>query len=219
MEKGKFIVLEGIDGCGKSTQTKLLASKLKEKNIVHHITQEHTNGPIGKILNDVYLNGKRKCDERLLNMLFVADRLDHITNEEDGMLKFINSGIHVISDRYYLSSLAYDTYSYLKTNNYYNKFFNILERNKVNRDLLTPDLTIYIDIPVITAMSRIEENRDSISVYEDLNKLTDISTSYKKAIDYLVDFKKENIKIVNGNQEPSMVNNEIWELVNDILYK
>jgi len=113
MERGKFIVIEGIDGSGKTTQVKKIEKLLTHNDFHVHVTRECTDNPIGKLLRNLYLSGKRKCDERVINMLYAADRLDHITNEEDGMLNILNEGIHVLSDRYYLSSLAYDTYHYI----------------------------------------------------------------------------------------------------------
>ena len=144
MERGKFIVIEGIDGSGKTTQVKKIEKLLTHNDFHVHVTRECTDNSIGKLLRNLYLPGKRKCDERVINMLYAADRLDHITNEEDGMLNILNEGIHVLSDRYYLSSLAYDTYQYIGTDKYQPALLDIVYRNKVNMDLLRPDVTIYI---------------------------------------------------------------------------
>lgn len=219
MGNGKFIVLEGIDGSGKSTQVNLMREKLQGTHIPHYITYEHTDGPIGKLLTDIYLSGKRKVDERLINILFTADRLDHLTNEENGILSYINDGVNVISDRYILSGLAYDTYQYINDNNYYNKLFSIFERNRVNRELLIPDITIFIDTQPEIAMTRINENRTEKSVFEKADKLEDIYKSYNKAIEYLVDFRRENIVKVDGNRSRDLVFQDVWKHVNDILYK
>ena len=99
MKRGKFIVFEGIEGSGKSTQTKMLSDYFKSNNIWVHQTREASDGPIGKMLRETYLSGKRKVDTRIINLLYVPDRLDHITNEEDGILSILESGINVISDR------------------------------------------------------------------------------------------------------------------------
>lgn len=148
MKKGKFIVIEGIDGSGKTTQVNMIKDMFERSNIPVHVTRECTDNPIGLLLRNLYLPGKRKCDERVINMLYAADRLDHITNEENGMLPMINNRITVVSDRYYLSSMAYDTYRYVDEYQSYLEALNdITNRNKVNMDLLTPDVTIYIDTP------------------------------------------------------------------------
>lgn len=220
MKKGKFIALEGIDGSGKSTQIKLLDERLKGTNIPYHITRECSDGPIGKLIRSQYLSGNRKVDERVLNVLFTADRLDHITNEIDGIMKFINNGINVICDRFYLSSLAYDTYMYIKNETQYQeKLMDIFKRNSIIRELIIPDITIYIEVPTSMALSRIHEGRElsSISIYEDLEKLDKISASYKRCIKFLKESENENIKIISGNDSIYKVNEQIWNEINDIL--
>lgn len=220
MKKGKFIALEGIDGSGKSTQIKLLDERLKGTNIPYHITRECSDGPIGKLIRSQYLSGNRKVDERVLNVLFTADRLDHITNEVDGIMKFINNGINVICDRFYLSSLAYDTYMYIKNEiQYQEKLMDIFKRNSIIRELIIPDITIYIEVPTSMALSRIHEGRElsSISIYENLEKLDKISASYKRCIKFLKEYENENIKIISGNDSIYKVNEQIWNEINDIL--
>ena len=107
-KRGKFIVFEGIDGSGKSTQMKLLAQKLEEKGIKTRLTLEPTYGLVGGTLHHI-LSGKIKADPKVTAALFVADRLDHLTNAEDGVLKSLENGETVICDRYYFSSYAYQS--------------------------------------------------------------------------------------------------------------
>lgn len=219
MERGKFIVIEGIDGSGKTTQVKKIEKLLTDNNLHVHVTRECTDNPIGKLLRNLYLPGKRKCDERVINMLYAADRLDHITNEENGMMNILNEGIHVISDRYYLSSLAYDTYQYIGTDKYQSALLYIVYRNKVNMDLLRPDVTIYIDTPPNIALDRIHAAREdsAVTVYENTEKLCKIRESYRYGIDYLINNGGENIKIVDGTLDPDVLFSHIKRIIESVL--
>lgn len=219
MERGKFIVIEGIDGSGKTTQVKKIEKLLTDNDLHVHVTRECTDNPIGKLLRNLYLPGKRKCDERVINMLYAADRLDHITNEENGMMNILNEGIHVLSDRYYLSSLAYDTYQHIGTDKYQPALLDIVYRNKVNMDLLRPDVTIYIDTPPKIALDRIHAAREdsAVTVYENTEKLCKIRESYRYGIDYLINNGGENIKIVDGTLDPDVLFSHIKRIIKLVL--
>lgn len=211
--RGKFIVIEGIDGSGKTTQVKMLKERMEERGIHLHTTRECSDGPIGKLLRNTYLAGKRKCDEHVINYLYAADRLDHITNEEDGMLKFINAGLSVLSDRYVMSSLAYDTYMHIGTDTYGDALLDILNRNRRNIELLSPDITVVINVPPEIACKRLYSNRDELSVYESIDKIDKIHKSYSNAITLLEKEFGHHIAIVDGTKSPSEISNDIYSLV------
>ena len=102
----KFIVLEGIDGAGTSTQIKRLVQTNPDKYIA---TAEPTSGPTGKFLRQM-LAGDFKVDERTNAYLFAADRCEHIFGK-GGVKELCESGKTVVSDRYFFSSLAYQSVS------------------------------------------------------------------------------------------------------------
>src|SRR5688572_21811381 len=106
MKKKLFIAFEGIDGCGKSTQARLLADKLISDGQKVYLTCEPTDSPIGSIIRNV-MKGKMEADHRTIAGLFVADRLDHLLNKTNGIIKMMEDGFTVITDRYYFSSYAY----------------------------------------------------------------------------------------------------------------
>src|ERR1700749_1131170 len=106
MKNNLFIALEGIDGSGKSTQIKLLAEKLTAAGHKVYTTCEPTDGPAGKLARSI-LKGAIKVDERVIAGLFMADRVDHLTNETNGLVRKLNEGYTIITDRYYFSSYAY----------------------------------------------------------------------------------------------------------------
>src|SRR5687767_4680396 len=106
MKKNLFLAFEGIDGSGKSTQVKKLAHKLAEEGHKVCTTCEPTTGPIGKMIRDIF-NHRMEGDQRTIAALFAADRLEHLLNKQDGILKKLEEGYTVITDRYYFSSYAY----------------------------------------------------------------------------------------------------------------
>jgi len=216
MKLGKFIVIEGMDGAGKSTQVKLLHEKMKENGVNIYVTREASDGPIGKLLRSEYLSGKRQCDEHVLNYLYAADRLDHISNKEDGMLKYIEEGTNVLCDRYYLSSLAYDTYMHWGTKEYSKQMNDIINRNMLNIQLLSPDLTIFIDLPVEVCLERLQRNRDELSIYETKDKLEKIKLSYMESINILQNQYDHNICIIDGNRSIDEISYLIWEKVKEL---
>ncbi|MBQ7096585.1 MAG: dTMP kinase [Clostridia bacterium] len=187
--RGKFIVFEGIDGSGKSTQMKLLAKKLEEKGIKTRLTLEPTYGLVGGTLHDI-LSGKIKADPKVTAALFVADRLDHLTNAEDGVLKSLEEGETVICDRYYFSSYAYQSTEVSSE--------WVVEANRLCAETLRPDVTLFVDISPKTAMERILANRDTIEIYETEEKLTKVRDAYFAAFEKMKDC--ENVKIINGER-------------------
>jgi dTMP kinase len=104
MGRGFFIVLEGVDGSGKTTQARLLAEALRGRGHEVLLTQEPSGGPTGKQIRD-YLSGpSRHLEPEEELALFLADRREHV----DTVIKpALEQGLIVISDRYYFSSAAY----------------------------------------------------------------------------------------------------------------
>ena len=86
MKKNLFIAFEGIDGSGKSTQVKMLAEKLISEGHKVYTTFEPTDSPIGSIIRNI-MKGRMQADHKTIAGLFVADRLDHLLNEVNGIVK------------------------------------------------------------------------------------------------------------------------------------
>lgn len=141
----RFIVLEGIDGSGTTTQLDRVAGALTARGRRVHATREPSTGPIGRLLREILLGGHRLpdgagVDGLAMALLFAADRRDHLAREVEPALA---SGADVISDRYLLSSLAYQAQE--------------ADRAWVaglGRDLRVPDLTLLLDVPVPVAAAR-----------------------------------------------------------------
>lgn len=202
MQKGRFIVFEGIDGSGKSTQIKLLHRRLVERGIRCAETFEPSGGPVGALVNQI-MTKRMSADERVIASLFAADRLDHILNERDGILKILESGVTVLSDRYYFSSYAYNGLSL--------PMDWIIGLNAQCASLLRPDINIFIDTEPENSLKRIEENRVAKELYETRDKLIKVRENYFTAFSRFEG--AENVEVVDGNRAPEQIADNIWEKV------
>ena len=198
--KNLFIAFEGIDGSGKSTQVKLLAEKLTEKGHQVYTTHEPTSGPVGKMIRDIF-NHRMEGDQRTIAALFVADRLEHLLNKTDGILKRLAEGYTVITDRYYFSSYAYHSVHV--------DMDWVIAMNREATKLLRPDLNVYIDISPEVSMQRIQKGRESVEMYETLENQKQVYAMYEKAFELEKDH--EMIFRVNGDQDAVKISEEIWE--------
>jgi dTMP kinase len=140
-----FVALEGIDGSGTTTQLPRLVAHLESRGRRAVATREPSVGPIGRLLRELLLGqhalpGGAPADGLAMALLFAADRRDHLRREIEPALA---SGLDVVSDRYLLSSLAYQAEE--------------AERGWVAglaREVRAPDLTILLDVPVEVASAR-----------------------------------------------------------------
>lgn len=186
--KEKFVVIEGIDGCGKSTQMEMLKEKLKR--VV--FTREHTrDGPVGKLIEKV-VNRREKIDAVALQLCFVADRIDHVKRVVEPELR---KGKIVISDRYYWSTVAYGSLVA-------DKEWLLSVNEKVVRK---PDLVILIDIEAKTAVERMRGTRDKKTIFEKRKKLRKIRETYW----WLAKKYKKCCVVIDGTKKPEIVNQEI----------
>ena len=199
MNNNLFIALEGIDGSGKSTQARLLTEKLQQAGHKVHSTFEPTNGMVGTTLRNI-LRGNIKADERVIAGLFLADRLDHLLNEETGLVKKMQDGYTIITDRYYFSSYAYNG-THMDIN-------WVIEANSICAQILRPDVNIFIDLAPETSMQRISANRAGTELYETLDNLRNVRNKYLESFEKLK--HEERILTVDGNNTPEAIADNIW---------
>jgi dTMP kinase len=191
MAKGFFIVFEGIDGSGKTTQSKLLFDFFLKKRKKVIWTKEPTDGEIGKLLRNKYL---KDVDLPLVDaLLFVADREEHLKTE---VIPALTQGKIVISDRYYHSTLAYQQAQGL----------DLRWLLELNKNFIKPDLTIIIDLEPEKAIERIEIDKNrKIEERKKFEKLEFLKKVRKNFLDLPKILKDERIVVVDGNEEKENV--------------
>ena len=179
----KFIVVEGLDGTGKTTQIKILAQYIKDKGNEVEITAEPTSHPTGKLIRRI-LSGEVKSTPWALASLFLSDRIIHNKIEEDGFEKLLAEGKTVISDRYYYSTFAYQGHE-TDLSWAMNMHFNCPEIRK-------PDLVLFLTMEPEKCVARIRANRpdDAIEIYENVESLTKISHQFDTVFEKLKDSEK-----------------------------
>lgn len=202
MEKGKFIVLEGIDGSGKSSQIGPLVRRLEGLGLSCRATREPTGGPVGSLIRQIF-TGRVSADNRVIAALYAADRIDHLVNEVDGLLPVVNSGVTVVSDRYYFSSYAYHGVDM--------DMDWVIEANSVSAGLLRPTLTVFLDVPVNTALERIRKNRFVEEIFDREDRLRRTRELYFQAFERLKDV--ERVAVVDGSGTQEQVAQRIWAAV------
>ena len=199
MIKNLFIALEGIDGSGKSTQLKLLTDKLEAEGHKVYATFEPTNRPIGAMIRTM-LKGDSHTDDRIIAGLFVADRLDHLLNDDNGIVKKMQEGYTVICDRYCFSSYAYQgTHMSIDW---------VIAANAMSASILKADVNVFIDIDPEVSMERIATNRKTIEIYENLENQKKVKEKFFEAFDRMKDGEK--IFIVDGNRKPELIAQDIF---------
>ncbi|MBF6612037.1 MAG: dTMP kinase [Chloroflexi bacterium] len=172
--RGLFIVLEGPDGAGISTQTALLRSGLAGRGIKAIETKEPTAGPVGSVIRQalshrlVYPPSQPVGDD-VLALLLAADRLDHLRAD---IVPRLEGGTHVICDRYRLSSYAYQG--------------NTLGQEwvqAINSRSIAPDITFFLDAPPEVSQARIAHRGQYIELYESEERLRPIYANYRMLVD------------------------------------
>ncbi len=196
--KGKFIVFEGIDGSGQSTQIELLKKYLSKKHDCV-LTKEPTNNLLGGIIRAA-LRREWKTDLRTLQLLFSADRCHHL---EFFIKPALEKGKWVLSDRYFLSTIAYGAleleWDWLK--NLSSKF-------------LVPDIIFILDVPEEVSLKRIDKSRASREFFEEKEKLRKVRSNYMKIFE---EMKHEwNIFIIDGTKTIEQIHDEIKSIVDDL---
>lgn len=201
-KEGKFIVFEGIDGAGKTTQLDLLEKRLREEGRKVFRTAEPTDSPIGKMLREA-LGGKQKRTAGEMAAMFLLDRVSHNVDPTDGIRKKLSEGYDVLCDRYYYSSLAYQG---SETDAKW-----VRDMNLNCPEILRPDLCIFLDLTPEESMRRIEKHRTSVEIYENRERLESVRKKFFAVFETLKD--SENIRVVDASGSVESIHEAICKLV------
>ena len=194
---GLFIVFEGIDGTGKSTQLHLLAEKLRQIGYAVVATREPTNGPYGQKIRELFVDRGTVSREEELE-LFIADRDQHVN---EVIAPSLSDGCVVICDRYYLSTVAYQGANGLDPD-------LILKKNE---DFPIPDLAIILEIEPAQGIHRIQYQRN-----EHPNTFEG-EANLKKVASIFDAMQQDYIKRINGSDSIENVHRLVFEAVAKVL--
>ena len=163
-----FWVLEGLDGAGTTTQLKNLETYMNGKGIRVFRTAEPTIYESGLLIRRV-LSGQFKVPQSTTAYLFAADRDNHLNNPEYGIKAHLASGEKVICDRYFFSSLAYQSIG-----------FSFEEVQRLNSAFPYPELVLYVDTPVEDCIKRIDSRGEEKEIYEKLDYQIKVRDNYER---------------------------------------
>lgn len=190
-----FIVFEGLDGSGQSTQADLLrdylATVLGKRTV---LTKEQTDGIIGGFIKSC-LKKEWSVSPLTLQLLFAADRAHHLSKEIEPAL---NEGKIVISDRYFFSSFAFGSLN-----------VDIKCLKEINSQFRNPDLSFFLDVPPEVCLERIWHSRVShLELFEQREKMEQVQQNY---LALAKEFK--NFHVIDGNRPKEEVFEEIRKIV------
>lgn len=173
MVLNNFIVFEGLDGSGKSTQAALLSQNLSKLGVQNVLSSEPTSGAVGTFLRSV-LSGATKLDSKTIAFLFAADRAEHLYGQA-GVMEQLNSGAVAISDRYLFSSCAYQAISCGR------------ELPKaINATFPLPAALVYLDIDPNEGLRRVSRRdiakNNEHEIYEHIDMQKKVALEYKNLV-------------------------------------
>lgn len=197
MTEGKFIVFEGLDGSGKTSQASKLNQYLKDKGIEAFLTSEPYTKDISKVIRGRLRSGE--TDRNVLTHLFLADRAEHVRNIEE----MLEDGVWIISDRYWFSNYAYQGVDMKHP-------YSIIEMNK---DFLKPDYLFYIDTDVDVCMERIGRRKNKKDTFERKEFLEKVREEYESLWDIYYHPVHEFPIRINGNQDKEKVFEDIKKYI------
>ncbi|MBX3188478.1 MAG: dTMP kinase [Labilithrix sp.] len=206
---GRFVVLEGIDGAGTTTQTARLAERLRTDGgrggSPVRATREPSDGPIGSLVRQVLTGrmvnpGGRAPGWTTMALLFAADRMDHVESEIEPVLA---AGGVVISDRYDASSLAYQSVSSGRGGEQAVEWIR-----QLNRHALRPDLTVVLDLSPDLAATRRESRGEPAQLYEQNEVQRALAAFYRDLAKHMPD---DRIVVIDATGSVDDVHRRVYD--------
>jgi len=190
-KRGMFICIEGLDASGKTTQARQLVKNLRRKGFDVTYTTEPSPGEVGRFIRRHVLQRRKRVPTVVEALLFAVDRVDHVENRIKPALE---KGRVVVCDRYVYSSLAYQGAAGLDQ----------AWIEQINRLALTPDLSIFIDVPPEVVLKRIKRKK---SVMETLRNQRKVHRTYMDMV------REGRLLLVDGNRKVEQVASDVQTLV------
>ena len=201
-DKGLFITFEGADGCGKTTQIKLLDEYLRGKGYKTLLTREPGAKGLGEKLRDILLNYDGEVSSVCESFLFLADRAQHV----DCIIKpALEAGVIVLCDRHTDSTVAYQGYGRGV------KLEEIHSLNKIAVSGLKPDLTIVFDIDVETSMSRVGKEKDRME-----SAGVEFFERVRKGFLEIAKQEPVRVKVISSSETIEEIHKKVVELVDKL---
>lgn len=203
MEKGLFITFEGADGCGKTTQLKLLAEYLTNKGYEVVITREPGAKGLGEKVREILLNYDGEVSDRCESFLFLADRAQHI----DMIINpAIAQGKIILCDRHTDSSVAYQGYGRGLSIERINMLNNLAVNGRY------PDMTLVFDIDVETSMARVGEEKDRME-----SAGMDFFNRVRNGYLEIAKQEPNRVKVLDAKKSIEDINKDVIELIEALL--
>lgn len=204
--RGCFFVFEGLDGSGTTTQAELLARRIEESGRKVLLTAEPSSGPVGRQLRAILERrlaptGGGDWDGRALALLFAADRLDHFLGE---IRPALEAGVHVVCDRYVLSSVAYQGMAAPRE-----------WIRSLNRFAAAPDRTLFLKVRPEVALARRLGESQTPELFETLPQQERIARTYEEAALELE--ARHRVLVLDGERPAGEIAEEVWALVEPLL--
>jgi dTMP kinase len=218
--RGRFIVLEGIDGAGTTTQAGALREHLRRRGVRAFFTHEPSDGPVGMLVR-LALQGRlvganyelhdpaeslgpkgSPLDLNALALLFAADRADHLAAQVRPNLE---GGRTVVCDRYLLSTLAYQ-----------GQHTDLEWLIEINRPAIVPDLTLFLDVPPSEAEERMRGSRWKKDIFETPDQQRRIRARYLELIQRGIP-RVGPVEIIDASRAPEEVSTDVLARVDSLL--
>lgn len=197
VDGGLFIVFEGIDGTGKSTQLHLLAEKMQQLGFAVVETREPTDGSYGRKIRELFVNREKVSQEQELD-LFIADRDEHVRRVIGPALA---EGCVVVCDRYYLSTVAYQGANGMDID-------LIMDKNK---SFPVPDLAVILEIEPAESIFRIRNHRnEKPNTFEEESNLQKVAAIFNA-------MQMPYIKRINGSDSIENIHQQVVAAVKETL--
>lgn len=195
---GKFVVIEGLDGAGTTTQLLMLKEALEGRGQQVLQTHEPTGLPVGKLIRQTLQKAPDAVTPLALPWMFAADRCDHLQRVVQPALE---GGKWVLSDRYYHSTFAYQSLDY--------PLDWVMTLNQTFR---APDLTLFVRVSVDTALERIMARGEARELFEERAALQTIAAQYDDVMGRL-QARGEPITVVDGGASREEVHRSIMAAI------